>query len=205
MEQAIADFLSKNPYGVIFAFIITLIGTILGLIGCLRKTKKQISYSLETTHILKKGFPKVNDLRVEYKDKNIEQLSITRIRIWNSGNVLIEKDDLYKNQKITIDSVGAVEILSCTIENQSTVTIEAKLEDNILNFETIEVHDGVYIDVFHTGDSNKDIILSGKIKGGKLMSNTLSDEKKAEILNATMEATFLSVPFDIWRLFKKLR
>lgn len=85
--------------GAIFSLIITIIFYIIG------KTRKRISYNIKTSCLISSNTNKINDLEIKYNNKKIDSLYLSRIKIKNTGNTIIEKSDFSTTNPLTVNLI----------------------------------------------------------------------------------------------------
>lgn len=141
------------------------------------RRKKELAYTTNSYKIIQKGNSLIPELEISYKNRNIEDLTITKYAIWNSGNEVIDSSDIVESKKLMIILKGENEsILNPKIIAESDETNNFRidlLQDNtaVINFDYIDPKEGVVIQIAHTG-SNDSLQVECKIKGGKIIRNT---------------------------------
>ena len=170
-----------------------IIGLLLAILGifltvCIffvqkRNARLFVSYDskLQTEYIISKLFEYLDSIGVNYEDSEIDRLTLTLFKIKNTGNVLIQDEDLYNDNKLKIQLLSDnAEVFYACVWTQASdinnchVIIDEKDKKyvNVL-FDALEKKDEIQIEVFHTGDENTAFSISGRIKdGGKI--DTLS-------------------------------
>ena len=165
--------ISTNP---LFAFIVecaTLLGFIIAIVvPIIQKKRKVLSVEYDTKALVKEKISEIKGLEMLYNNNPIERLAVTIIKIRNSGNVLIESDDVYKEHELKIIPREKLIIYDAAVGKQSSDTIECvakNLNDCVeVHFQTFEKKDSVEINVFHNGDADVTFTLEGKIKECKI-------------------------------------
>lgn len=100
----------------------------------------------------------------------IENLSVSKIALWNSGRDTIDYTDVAKNDNLKIIIDSQYRILDCSIlfqknkANSFTVEISNDGKAVAINFDYFDCNEGVILQVFHTGNSSNNISLIGRIK-----------------------------------------
>lgn len=145
------------------------------------KTKRQISFAKSSYNIVKNRASKISKLKLFFNDKEIEDITITKFAIWNSGNTTIKKGDIVKKEPLRIISKGSADILEVSIlmENDTSNEfvidlINEKLAE--IYFDYMDKNNGIVVQVIHNGLSS-DLCIEGKIKGGKGIKNYKKGEK----------------------------
>lgn len=200
--NVVIDWICKNPLATAIGFLATLLSLIIAIIvPILQRKKKILGYAIKTEPILDANTAKIEGLSIKYKDNDIECLYLTIIKLFNNGNVLIDKKDFYKDKELTI-TVENGKIIDSHISKQSSDTIEAKLltNDNSIkvDFVTFEKKDYVTIRLYHTGS---DVIVKGRYREGKIVNAIdLSEVKTVAKIFLNMSSpnvsNILSVFFD---------
>lgn len=165
--------LSTNPYVTLSGWAATIAALILCIIFYnLQKKRRVISYSYQTNLLVSDKLSEVDDLNIIYKGKAIEKLSITSIEIVNSGNALIEDDDIYPQQKLKIESEDNVLFAKRTFQSSETIESDVELQEKeiIIKFKALEKKEKIIINIYHTGNPETKFNVTGKIKdGGKII------------------------------------
>ena len=144
------------------------------------KQKKEFSVSKDGYCIVRKGKKKIEKVSVLFDGKEIDDLSVTKFVVWNSGNVDIRCDDIVSERPLAIRNIGNATILDATIivetdsSNKFSV-INVDSETVMISFEYANKSDGIVVQVIHTGDW-EDLIVDYKIKGGEPVKNYDSQE-----------------------------
>ena len=144
------------------------------------KQKKEFSVSKDGYCIVRKGKKKIEKVSVLFDGKEIDDLSVTKFVVWNSGNVDIRCDDIVSDRPLAIRNIGNATILDATIivetdsSNKFSV-INVDSETVMISFEYANKSDGIVVQVIHTGDW-EDLIVDYKIKGGEPVKNYDSQE-----------------------------
>lgn len=136
------------------------------------KKEKMLRFEIKSNNIFKDFESIIGNVKVTCDDKSISTLTITSILMWCDGKETIYDKDIATQMPLIVKAKDGKEILEAKIvscNNQANnITLE-KFENNSykINFEYLDNKDGFIIQVVHTGNSSKDIILNGKIKGMK--------------------------------------
>lgn len=125
--------------------------------------------------LVENSLSKLEGLDIKFHGNAIDTLSVTGVKLFNSGNTIVEKKDVYKNHEILIAFDDPdVQILSYKIVYQSSDTISAEVSENekglIVSFEAMEKKEYLIAYIYHTGGINSKIKVDGKIKEGKILN-----------------------------------
>ena len=150
------------------------------------KKRKQFSYYIKTNELVLKGSSQIKNLTVSYAGKEIPDLSISHFYIWNSGNLVVNNDDIVSAKPLCIKNTAESTILEAVIirENEETnaFSISSHEEKAIIDFDYVEPGQGILVQVLHTGPI-KDIEIDCKIKGGEQLRDASFSENKAKVSN----------------------
>lgn len=146
------------------SFIFTVVTWIKG------KKKKRFSMAKTKYQLIRKGKNEIDKLKLLYDDSEIEDLTITKIAIWNSGNREIRREDIATERPLRIISTGEANILDIRIITQSDPTNKFSIKsandkEAVIDFEYVNDRDGIVLQILHSG-SYSDITFDCKIKGG---------------------------------------
>jgi hypothetical protein len=158
----------------ILGFIIGLIGLIIGLVSYLNTVKKkEISYNVfEPAYKIfdNEAIDKESNLMILTKDSlNIEQnIYLTTIAIWNSGDLTINKSDVRKRIVLKLKGVNKIidfKLIKEVEAGISKFTYEVN-KDSIYNIDWkfFDPKNGVKFQMLYLGEEK----LSGKISGNIL-------------------------------------
>ena len=170
--------LMNNPYAWLVATFCTVAAFLFAIYTWFAgRRKKELTYTTNSYKIIQKGKSLIPELKISYQNRNIEDLTITKYAIWNSGNEVIDSRDIVESKKLMIILKDENEsILNSKIIAESDETNKFRidlLQDNIavINFDYIDPKEGAVIQIAHTG-SNDSLQVDCKIKGGKIIRNT---------------------------------
>lgn len=165
--------------------LFNLVAFIIGCIGILitayqiyfQKKTKQLSYVTNYyQHIIGKtiSFKRVkerfgNDFATKVKKR--KRIYILKIALWNSGGVIIEKNDLAYDGNILIKPDPGVEITSVVVwkTNEPANAIKVKVVNGAfyITFDFLEPDNGCILRLFYTAVNETGIELQSRIKGAR--------------------------------------
>lgn len=146
--------------------------------------KKEISVDYFSNEIIRQGKQPIPKLEIKFEDKIIQELSSTIFYIWNSGNDIINRQDMVVTKGLKIGSAKS-QILDAQIIKQSDESNAfniSKCTSEIveIEYDYIDSGEGVKLQILHTGSGNE-LFVEGKIKGGKAMRNCANHKKQKGI------------------------
>lgn len=153
--------------GIIATFLGIYIGYLLG-----RKDKCPC-YKVRSNNLVKGLTQKISELEIHYHGHGapVENVTVTRILLWNSGRDPIKASDVVKAEPITVRMKNPCTILSATLvyqqepSNQFEITRRQDKTAATVSFNHMGYMEGVIVQVVHTGMSNNDLELTGRIIG----------------------------------------
>lgn len=169
--------LMDNPYAWLILSVCTVFSVIYAIYAGIKgKEKKEISYIVDTYEIVRAGKNMIPEFQISYRGQTIDDLTVTRFAIWNSGNRLLNSNDIVDTKPLSITSNDdGPDILDASIIKRSEESNKFSIDKKSahcaeLQFDYIDKQDGIIVQILHTG-SAKDISLSGLIKGGQKLKN----------------------------------
>ena len=135
------------------------------------KERKEFSYCLKSNILIKKKKSKFEKLYISYADQAIDNLCVSRISIWNSGNKTLTNSDMVESKEITLSMQGENKVLDeelIAVSEETNKFSITKIDDHTVKiiFDYVEPQDGVVMQIIHTG-TEQDVLIDCKIKGGK--------------------------------------
>lgn len=192
--------LMANPYAwAIISFIA--IASFIYAIVCQHKNKekKEFSYRRQSNSLIVKKKSKFKKLSVAYDGQEIDDLTVSRFIIWNSGNKTLDKEDMVPSKELTIftseDQIILDTELVARTEDSNRFLIRVIDEHTVkIYFDYADKKDGIVLQNIHTG-TKKDIKLDCKIKGGNPIKDTMPQKSPAkeirDLLFGRLYAMFL--------------
>ncbi len=157
----------------VISVLIGSIGILLAIVFYLRGRRfKKLSWAIRSNNIFT-DVPTLSDkLKVIYSEKEIKTITISKLAFWNNGTEHINDTDIAPADPIKIATNEGVQLLDWTIlqrtneSNRITVTQPTPNGNHLfINFDFLDKNDGFLIQITHTGNSSRDILLSGTVKG----------------------------------------
>lgn len=177
MIQNLTSWFQQHPEISVIGFFIGLILAIWSLVvGIKGRAKKSLSLSLIGYNLIKDFSEKIDGLNVSFNDDKVKNFTVTKIAVWNSGNITLTKSDIVDADPFRIEISDDLIILDYQIlqtnepSNQFKL-ISAKTEEGKeylkVDFDYIDRRQGCVIQIFHNGQSSSQIGVKGRIKGIK--------------------------------------
>lgn len=170
------------------AELITWLGLILGVVGIIlavifyyrAKARKELKYYTYGFNLVHESLSEVPNLQVKFADKEIKNLTVTNLVIWNSGNMTIDKNDHVTLEPIRIVCDEEIVIysleLEISVEPSNNIQITEHDKSYHCTFDYLDRNQGCIIKIFHSGKNMEPIRLIGKIKGGTISFQTSIDD-----------------------------
>ncbi|WP_300686227.1 hypothetical protein [Chryseobacterium sp.] len=165
--------IKKILYNPITALILTIVTGLYFYLVPL--SEKEPSYFFSRPQLIA---AKANEnLKFFYKDKEVKNVYLTNLVLWNKGKEYIDNNDFIKSKPIKFYSKEHIQILSATINKKSRKDLNFKNEIindtlfiSLINDEAIEQGDGVNFHILFTTNlppKDDSFILNSRIKGTK--------------------------------------
>ncbi len=145
--------------------------------------KKEPCWAVRSVNLIEGYSSKLNELKIIFKEIQIENLTISRILFWNKGKDTIERGDIETINKLRIEAENGIDFLDAKIlainnqSNQCEVKIANKGNCVNILFDYLDQKQGFVAQVVHTGKSSQDIHIVGDIKGVESIQNRLKKPK----------------------------
>ena len=164
--------------GIIFAF----------LIGKWYSKKHKLNWYVDTREFfdLKKDLNKT-DIQITYKDIPLKSLAQSYVYIWNSGNEIIDKQDLDTIQPLQLYLANSDQVFEYKIKKVTRDVIAPTLVNNKnISFEYLDPKDGFVIEILHSSHDTKKLLVNGVVKKIQKLSKQnksikIYDPKKREL------------------------
>ena len=165
--------------------IIQFINSNLGLIGAIassisvplaiilyikNRQKQKMLYSFETNVLISNFASKYRDIKIFHNEKEIENLFVAKIYLWNAGNKVINCNDIATREPVCIQMHENLDVLNCEIISMSNSVNNAEIDTTSerinLKFDYFAKNDGVIIQVLYTGkvDDIRKLRVAGIVK-----------------------------------------
>lgn len=167
----IGDFISVN-WSFVVGIVIAFLSIIISIVIYIRSKRiKNPIYATRTYNLIQEKIQKIKDVNITYKNNDINNFSISRVAIWNSGKETINRVDIASGDKLRIIPVSGVKLLDAQIIyeknsiNKFSLNLENVEKEILINFDFFDFEEGIILQVFHTGKSGNDVEIHGTIKG----------------------------------------
>ena len=181
------QYLMNNPIAWGILSIITIVSLVYAII-CQQKNKerKELSFAKKSNVLVHNQKSKFEKLSLFYDNTKIDNLCVSKIAIWNSGNRVLQSSDIVTENELKLYVGIYNEILETSIITETETS--NKFDINMLDkntikvtFDYVETNDGIVVQIIHTGIKD-DVKLSCKIKGGKPLKQYIKDEKIFKVI-----------------------
>ena len=208
--NAIAQWIANNPYLTAAGLFATFLGLIIAIVTPIfQKKRKQLYYTVSTTQLVEEKVSKIDGVEILFHGSYINRLSVSNVRIWNSGNTIITVEDFYNKHKLQVIPTGDFEILGADTPKESADIIESSVttSNNVISisFQAFEKKDYISFNVYHTGNEKDRLLVDGRIKDGKIIDKTFDTEVELNLVGEFTRLSLISiVPFGpyIWLCFE---
>lgn len=168
--QSCLSFLTDSIYFNVITLLLAILGIVVSVYFALKsRKKKEPKHLFRTISLIKSNITTIKHLNVQYKGKEISNLSVTKIALWNNGRDTILDKDIAPKSPIQIAINDEYNILACDIIYQKNESngFNLKLDTNkksvIITFDYIDYLDGVVIQIYHTGNHSSDLEIKGYV------------------------------------------
>ena len=182
---------------IVICIISVVIGYIISFYYLIKSTEKKIEYEIKSYELITESLSgklyETPRFKILSGVNPIISLTSTEIKIENTGFKEIKPDDLTQEHPILITAAGDKKIYFAQIkesrgsDNRFDPIFQfdgnGQIASIFLSFHHINSGDGVKIQVFHSGKEDKDLVISGTLVGGPLISKKKMDRKPDDIIS----------------------
>lgn len=168
------------------SIIMTIMGLLLASIGIYytikyRQIKRLIITDWENKEIFSLTKLREKDIRILYKNIEINGLHELNITLKNTGTVVLKNDDFYQKPIITfLSDVQILDVEVNCLEEYINPTIDINVKEIILNFEFLEPKDKISLKVLYNSKTVSGGKIFGKIIGGNKINSFFRTDKEYE-------------------------
>jgi hypothetical protein len=120
---------------------------------------------------------------VSFKGKNLRNISVSKVAIWNDGTETIHRSDIAEAAPLRV-VVSDAELLDSTVLKTTSPANQfglKQVENSVLvDFDYLDRHQGAIVQLVHTGKSSSNITLGGALKGSRPVSRRMFGMTKTE-------------------------
>jgi hypothetical protein len=182
--DTLTNWIAENPVVTTWITLISLVGVIITIIALILqikdKKRRAIYYTITSTVLVDNEVSHIEGIKILYKDKEVDTVVISKIKLWNGGNDILEEADFYPGNELKIVVPEADKILVATIVEESDDTCNVgvqickqKENEAVVSFYCLEPQQGATVNVYHTNVKEKETEVIGKIKGGKVLNKSV--------------------------------
>lgn len=157
--------------GILFSALGVLVSIYLYYIG---KKYRQIAYTCQTLNVSFLDNPISNiKFNPTYKEKELDNLSITDLIIWSKGKTVINPSDIAPKFPLSVFVPNGSEILEYQVmyENEAAnnfnLSVNEERNQIELKFDYISYKNGLALRVIHTGNYSGHVYVDCRLKDGK--------------------------------------
>lgn len=169
-SKIILDFFDGSAKLNIVFFLLAIISIIISIIFYYRSLREKRPVYNTATFNLGSDLKGLKNIEVKCNNKIVNNISLTRIAIWNSGKEPIRDVDIVQTDPLKIVSESNILIYDIEITYAKAVNnIVLQHVGNIINikFDYLDFYDGLVCNVYHSGFSSSDLNIKGTIIGSR--------------------------------------
>lgn len=139
----------------------------------LSRKQKRPYWTYRNNYIIGKTGEGISGIRILFSDKEVKQVTASKVFLWNKGRDAIKEQDIPKSDLVRLVFPKKIEILDIKLLNKSRDSISVELEkidteqNHIINcnFNFLDKNDGFVLEILHTGGRDTQIEMAGTILG----------------------------------------
>ena len=183
----LTKWIAENPVVTTCITMISLLGVVITIIAFILqirdKKRRAIYYTMSSTILVDNEVSQIEGIKILFRNKEIDTVVISNIKLWNGGNEILEESDFYPENELKIVVPETEKILAAKIIEETDDTCKLKINiskertnEAVISFYCLEPQQGATICLYHTNIKEKDTKLIGKIKGGKVLNKSVDVE-----------------------------
>lgn len=193
--NTIKDLIINNDWILLITMLFGLFGLPIGIYSSIKaKINKEVTYDLFTTRLITNANNSYENLLIKYNGKQIPNFSSTKFLFWNSGNRIINGQDISDIDHLRLNVYNGIILDYKVIQPMSKTNqiIIVKNEHSLLiKFDYIGINDGMILEVLHSASESEDLIMKGTIKGfGSPIRNKNKSNKLLKLMDKVFTITF---------------
>lgn len=174
-----------SPLAIAFGQILTIGSFILAFYFYFKsKREKRLYWSINNTNIFKDHSSMLSDLDIKYKGEAVQNLSVSKIMVWNAGTETIDNRDISSIEPLRLVAKQDVKLLDFSMIQVNSKTSQFALAPTTaaeinLTFEYLDSLQGAVIQVVHSGTKENDLELRGAVKGIRSLAKVTGLQRPA--------------------------
>lgn len=133
-----------------------------------RRAAPSLAFESSSTAVVTRSDQEVGGLEVRFKGTVVPRLTRTRMALWNPRWAIVDGGDIAESDPLRI-GLRAAEILDVRVaaETRSAIRFSVDVRDGscFINFDFLDRHDGVILDLLHTASEKDRPSIQGTVKG----------------------------------------
>ena len=153
-------------------------------------------FALKTSNLIANLSSKITDFKTLYENKEIKNLTVAKIAIWNGGKETIRKEDVAS--PFVVRTISPTNILNASFVSEPLQVNQIKLDTHqapnsvVFDFKFLEFRQGALFRVIFDGQSEKDLDIEGTVMGGKPLNRWIQGNIQSTMGFLVFIACFLS-------------
>jgi hypothetical protein len=169
MEEYL-KWLEDNQWLNLIFLILALIGVIVSIFLYRKSNKrKRPVFAIRSINVISEDIKRIGGVEINYKSDIIDNLTVTKVAFWNSGNDTINDIDQAPTDKLRIELDNQYTILESELLFQSSNTNNIRINNSnnkiYIQFDYLDSNEGGIIKFIHTGKKSSDVKMKGTFKG----------------------------------------
>lgn len=157
---------------IVLAIITTVIGLVGGGVITVYLTKRKTpSWACKLNLLFNKGVSQIDELKIKYKDYDVDNLSSVYIAFWNNGKETIKDDEIVEKLTISVKEPHKIyfaEVTKASRESNHLMVVHSGENKSAeIVFKYLDYNQGAIIHIFTDCTNLDDIELNGAIMGCK--------------------------------------
>ena len=129
----------------------------------------RVAWSVRGQNLVANYGEAVSDLSITFAGESVENLTVSKIAIWNAGTDTINSTDLVEGDLLRIVAETDARLLNVSViqennpPNEVRLDIAADQHSAVVDFRFLDSGNGIVAQVFHTGVRGKALSVEGYV------------------------------------------
>ncbi len=166
------EWLNHNPLLNLVFLILAILSIVISVILYIKsKRKKRPCFHMKTFKLIEDSIKEIEAVEILYQGQTVKNLSLSKVALWNSGSDTINSEDIAPKDPLKLVITKGTKLLAAQIIystnsiNNFSLTPDLQSGEIGISFDYFDRNEGIVIQIYHTGVSNDNVILSGTVKG----------------------------------------
>ena len=160
--EKISQWLNQNPLLNLVFLLLASVSILLSLVLYIKSRKyKRPCFNIRTFQLIEDSVNKIEAVEIRYQGERVQNLSLTKLALWNRGNDTVNIQDVASTDPLRIEIgppaklLGAELIYTTNPANNFRILPNLQTGEVKIDFEYFHTYEGMVVQLYHTGSRKK--------------------------------------------------